>query len=56
MGQHLNAELTSNVAASVPEGASMTIVLTSLNVPQLHQKSFMLIWLLTEGWEGSFLG
>ena len=56
MGQHLKAESTSSVAASVLGGASMTIVLTSLNVPQSQRKSFILIWLLTEEWEGSFLG
>ena len=56
MGQQRKAESTSNVAASVPGGASITIERILLNVPQSHLKSSILIWSLTEGWEGSFLG
>ena len=56
MGQHLNAELTSKVAASDKGGALITIFRTSLKVPQSHLKSSILIWSLTDAREGSFLG
>lgn len=56
IGQHLNAALTSSVAASVFLGASMTMFRTSLKVPQSHLKSSMLTWSLTDERVGSFLG
>ena len=56
MGQHRKAASTSSVAASENGGASITTCLTSLKVPQSHLKSSILIWLLTERWEGLFLG
>ena len=56
MGQHLKAESTSRVAASVPNGAFITMILTSLNVPQSHLKSSMLIWSFMDERVGSFLG
>ena len=43
MGQHLNAESTSKVAASVLSGALIMISLTLLKVPQSHLKSLMSI-------------
>jgi hypothetical protein len=56
MGQHLKAESTSRVAASVPMGASMTIFRTSLKVPQSHLNFSISISQLTEEREGSFRG
>ena len=43
IGQHLKAESTSRVAASEREGASITMRLTSLKVPQSQVKSSMFI-------------
>ena len=56
MGQHLKAESTSNVAASESSGASITIFLISLKVPQSQVKSSILIWSFTDQRNGSFLG
>jgi hypothetical protein len=44
MGQHLNTKSTSKVAASFLVGASKTMALTSLKVPQSHLKSSIMMY------------